>query len=1205
MNPIKYALPALIVLAGCSSQLWSIEYDAAPHPFQKLKFDRLSLDEGLSQSIVESIVQDSQGFMWFCTEDGLNRYDGYGFSVLRSDPENPACLSQNHTLCILQARDGKLWIGAFNGGLNLYDPQTEKITTFRADPDDQESLCNDMVRCIFQDDDGSLWIGTDGGLSELNPQTKEFRNFYHDPHHPQSLSNNTIRSICADREGRLWLATDNGLNRFDKDQNAFIRYYHDPVNKNSLCHNAVRKVISSRSGALWIGTDGGGLDKLIFDAGGTPRFTHYAHDDLDPASLNHNSIYALYEEDNGVLWIGTNGGGLDIYDPGADSFAHFLYDPLDSQSISYNEIYDIYQDNAGVIWLGTYGGGVCKFNRLAQQFAHFKKKPNILNSLNHDIVWSIAQDSDGLLWIGTHGGGLNRLDRSTGEWIHYRHDPNDPRSISNDIVRTILLDDEGYLWLGTNGGGFSRFDRRTERFINYRYDENDPTSLSHDQIRSIFKDSRGYFWIGTYGGGLNKFDQQSGMFQHFRHDPQNQNSICNDYIRTVVEDRNGFLWIGTQGGGMNKFDPQTEEFTLFQNIPDDATSISNDFIFSIIENEDNTFWIGTYGGGLNKFNPITGKCDRYTASQGLASNSIYSIVKDDSEKLWISTSNGISQFDPISRKFTNYNVDDGLQSTEFNGGSSFKSKTGEIFFGGINGFNAFFPENISQNQNIPPVVITSLLKFNEKTNLDRPISSTKELKLSHKDYFFSFEFVSLDYASPFQNQYAYKMKGLDKDWIYTDATKRFASYTTLPPGKYTFMVKGSNNDGIWNENGASINITISPPFWRTPWFMLFMCACMGFLFYAVYDLRTRAIRQKRQDLEKSVKERTEAAEQLHTALDEVKRLKNRLQAENTYLQDEIKVVANFENIVTQSAKFRKVLRQVEQVAATNATVLITGESGTGKELIARAIHKLSDRSDRILVKVNCSALPGNLIESEFFGHEKGAFTGAIARKAGRFELADGGAIFLDEIGDLPLELQAKLLRVLQEGEFERIGGTATIKVDVRIIAATNRDLAKEIQKGGFREDLFFRLNVFPVELPPLRDRKEDIPLLVNYFTKKYAAKIGDNNKKVPQSVIEELVAYHWPGNVRELEHVIERSLIICRSDKLSLGDWFEKNNTGESTAGLTTLFENEKQHILKALQASNWKISGSKGAADILGINAKTLESRMKRLQISRPVASS
>ncbi|MCP4400400.1 MAG: AAA domain-containing protein [bacterium] len=350
-----------------------------------------------------------------------------------------------------------------------------------------------------------------------------------------------------------------------------------------------------------------------------------------------------------------------------------------------------------------------------------------------------------------------------------------------------------------------------------------------------------------------------------------------------------------------------------------------------------------------------------------------------------------------------------------------------------------------------------------------------------------------------------------------------------------------------------------------------------------------------------ITEQIERQESLEQALGEVERLKNRLQEENVYLQEEIKGSHDFEDIISQSKGFTKILGKVEQVASTDATVLILGETGTGKELIARAVHSISERRERALVKVNCAALPANLIESELFGHEKGAFTGALARKIGRFELANGGTIFLDEIGDLSLDLQAKLLRVLQEGEFERLGNSKTIRVDVRVIAATNRGLEKEIANGAFREDLFYRLNVFPVQLPPLRKRKDDIPLLVNHFVQKYNTKIGKRVDTVSQKVMERLQTYHWPGNVRELENIVERAVIVCQGNCLKVGDWLPKKDLPPGQPELTTLEDAEKAHILKALEFTEWRISGVRGAAKILGMKPTTLESRMKKLDIRRP----
>ena len=351
---------------------------------------------------------------------------------------------------------------------------------------------------------------------------------------------------------------------------------------------------------------------------------------------------------------------------------------------------------------------------------------------------------------------------------------------------------------------------------------------------------------------------------------------------------------------------------------------------------------------------------------------------------------------------------------------------------------------------------------------------------------------------------------------------------------------------------------------------------------------------------KDITERKKAETNLEKALTEVESLKNKLELENIYLQQEIKLTHNFEEIISQSKKFKKSLKQVEQVATTDATALILGESGTGKELIARAIHNISNRKDRALVKVNCAALPATLIESELFGHEKGAFTGALSKKIGRFELANQGTLFLDEVGEIPLELQPKLLRVLQEGEFERLGSTSTTKVNVRIIAATNVDLEKAVEKGEFREDLYYRLNVFPISLPPLRDRKEDIPLLAQHFMSKYEAKFGKKIGGISQKTMDSLASYSWPGNVRELENVIERSVIITQGNKLDLGNPLPKTTNSDKKEEISSLDENEKNHILKALKLTNWRISGEKGAAKILNIKRTTLEARMKKLGIQR-----
>lgn len=827
-----------------------------------ISFQRISLQQGLSQSIVSSMVQDSRGFMWICTEDGLNVYNGYEFNVIRSDPEKPKSLSYNQTTTIYEDRKGNLWIGTFNGGLNKHDPYTEEFTCYLHDSNDPNSLSNNIVRAIYEDKDGNLWIGTDNGLNQLIERTTEdgrsitaFIHYVHDPEDPNSLSHNLVRTIYKDHKGTLWIGTEGGLNKLvqksrenEKSTVMFNHYLNDPQDHNSLSHNRIRAIFEDHKANLWIGTDNG-LNKLVLadNENTKPIFIRYQNLPSDPYSLSHNEVYAIYEDQSGVLWIGTNGGGLNRFDQNTQHFVRYQNDPMDLNSLSYDEVRSIYEDRSGILWIGTYGGGVNKINPRTKHFLHYKPDPNDPNSLNEEIVWCIYEDQHNILWIGTNGGGLNRFDQEKNWFTHYLHDPDDPKSLSSDIVRLVLEDRSGTLWIGTQGGGLNRFDPVTENFTRFQRNSDELTSLSHNNIRVLYEDRSGTLWIGTRGGGLNKLVPSTNpsvlpTFIHYRHNPQNPHSLSNDFIRVIFEDLSGSFWIGTLGGGLNKFDRETETFTHYRADPDNPNSLNSDFIFSMYEDKSGILWVGTWGGGLNRFDPAKQIFTHYTEEEGLPNNSIYGILEDKQGYLWFSTNNGLSKFNPKTEIFKNYTVTDGLQSNEFNGGSFFKNSSGKMFFGGINGFNTFYPEDIKDNPQIPQVVITAFQKMNQEVRFDKPISEIEELRLSYKDYIFSFEFAALDYTAPEKNQYAYKMEGLDKDWIYTDASKRYVSYTTLAPGKYVFRVKGSNNDGVWNEKGASINITIYPPFWKTWWFRAIISILLVGLVFFLYLRRLKEVR---------------------------------------------------------------------------------------------------------------------------------------------------------------------------------------------------------------------------------------------------------------------------------------------------------------------------------------------------------------------------
>jgi len=823
-----------------------------------IAFERISLQQGLSQSIVSSIVQDKRGFLWFATEDGLNLYDGYVFTVMRNSSTDPYSLSQNEATVLCEDRSGTLWVGTFAGGLNRYLPGTQRFIRYRHSPFDSTTISNDIIYSIYQDRSGTLWVGTAVGLNKVvlnngDDTSATFVRFYHDPKNPGALSNDAITCLFQDREGTLWIGTGRGLNCLTPDELTkptprFAHYRHNKRNPRSLSNDRVRAIYEDRSGTLWIGTDGG-LNRVIRRPGspGALAFQRYVHNPRNPRSIRSNEVYAILEDSSGAFWVGTNGGGLNAFDRTTETFVTYQRDPRDATSISDNQIRCLFQDRSEVIWVGTYGGGANKVDVRKRQFVHYQAEPDKPTSLTVDIIWSIYEDRKGTLWLGTHGGGLSRFDRRRNRFTYFRSDPRNPNSLSHNVVRLVVGDPSGDLWIGTNGGGVCRFNPETERFTRFIHNPRDTTSLSHDEIRAFLLDRQGALWIGTYGGGLNRLEPRTGSgrqtrFTHYRHDPNNPNSIGSDYIRAIHEDRSGILWIGTHGAGLDRFDRATGTIKHFRSDPRDPQSLSNDYIFHIHEDKFGVLWLTTWGGGLIRFDPATSKCTILTEEDGLPGNAVYGILEDRKGNFWLSTNNGLSRFNPEKRHFKNYTPRDGLQAREFNAGSFFKSPRGEMFFGGINGFNSFFPEKIKDNPYIPPVVLTAFSKLNEPVDFGKPLTEVGEIKLSHKDYFFEFEFAALDYTAPEENLYAYKMEGLDEEWIRTTAAKRYASYTTLSPGAYTFRVIGSNSDGVWNKTGVSINVMIAPPFWKTWWFILICLVVAVALLFLAYHRRLRTVR---------------------------------------------------------------------------------------------------------------------------------------------------------------------------------------------------------------------------------------------------------------------------------------------------------------------------------------------------------------------------
>lgn len=812
-----------------------------------IQFEHITTNQGLSQSCILHILQDSQGFMWFGTQDGLNKYDGYNFTVYKYDELDSHSLSDNFIASIYEDKSGTVWVGTDSGGLNKFDRKTEQFTNYTYDPDDPNSLGNNRVLSIYEDKLGRLWIGTGGGgLNKFDRETEQFTRYTHNSDDPSSLGSDTVFSIYEDKSGTLWIGTSGGgLNKLDGETGQFTHYTHDPANPNSLSNDIVLAIYEDYSSNLWIGTNGGGLNKFDRETGG---FIHYTHDPANPNSLSHNTVSSIAEDQFGNFWLGTSswygnsyGTALDIFNPETGQFTHYKHDPANPNSLNDNLVPYIFRDRSGIMWIGTGFSGIDKFDSNKRKFRHYIHEPTNSNSLSNNHVISLYEDQSGMVWIGTSGGGLDKFDRETGRFTHHTHDPGNPNSLSDNTVWSVYEDHLGTLWIGTLSRGLDKFDRETGQFTHYTHDPNNPNSLSDNSVTSIYEDRFGTLWIGTFSGGLNKFERETGQFTQYTHDQNNPNSLSDNNVWSIYEDRYGTLWTGSYGGGgLNKFNRETGQFTRYRHDRDDPHSLSNDKVMSIYEDQSGTLWITTYGGGLNKFDREKEQFIHYTQKDGLPSTSLVGILGDDEGNLWVSTNKGLSKFNPRNETFRNYDVGDGLQGNEFDGIKAyFKSQTGEMFFGGLNGFNAFYPDQVKDNPHIPRIVLTDFKKINESVKLDTAISEIQVIKLSYKDNFFELEFAALDYTNPHKNQYAYKLEGFDKDWIYS-GTRRYASYTNLDGGTYIFRVKGSNNDGVWNEEGTSIKIIITPPPWKTWWaYTLYVVALVSAVLGYV-KWRTRA-----------------------------------------------------------------------------------------------------------------------------------------------------------------------------------------------------------------------------------------------------------------------------------------------------------------------------------------------------------------------------
>ncbi len=819
-----------------------------------VRFDRLSLSDGLSQSAVAAIYQDSQGFMWFGTEDGLNRYDGYEFKVYKYQSDDDRSISGNHIKAIFEDKDGYLWIGTLGSGLNRYDRVSDTFTRFIHDDSDPNSLADNTVWSIVQDGKGQLWVATEGGISRL--EGNGFHHYRADSTKPNRLSHNNVRTLLSDPDGVLWAGTyGGGLNRIDTVSGQIKHYKHIARLPGSLSNDKVLRLYRDGFGELWVGTESGGLNRFLPATG---RFEHFRFSSQNPYSLSSNEVWDMAQDDNGTLWVVTQGGGLNRFDRQLSLFTHYRFDSAQPASLSNDNLWTIYRGNDGLMWIGSNGGGVNKFDIKRERFGHFRHDGNDPYSLSHNSVFSFLSDSQQRLWIGTDVG-LNRFDAERNRFVHYFHQSDDPNSLSHNWAMSLYQDSKDRLWIGTLGGGLNRLEDVDGHFSALKHDPADPNSISDDRISVIFEDRQGILWVGTLGGGLNRYDEQHRRFIRYQLQSDNPASLSHNSIMSINQGPDGDIWVGTFDG-LNRLDKQSGKFTRFVNQPDVEDSISNNFITAIVNDKySDKLWLGTYGGGLNLFDRKSGKAQHFRQTDGLANDSIYGVLFDDSGQLWVSTNQGLSKFDPAAQRFQNFGMSDGLQSNEFNGLAYYKSPKGELFFGGIDGFNRFDPKDITPDSSQPVLRMTDFLVFNQSVKisdtapssatdftLPKTIDHLDKLVLTHQQSLISFEFAALAYNNADKVRYAYHLDGFHHDWIETTAKNRRATFTGLAPGDYRLRVKASDSLGVWRGEQLSLQIKVLPPPWLSWWaYTLYFLAICSFL-YALYWVQRYYARAKLQ-----------------------------------------------------------------------------------------------------------------------------------------------------------------------------------------------------------------------------------------------------------------------------------------------------------------------------------------------------------------------
>jgi signal transduction histidine kinase/ligand-binding sensor domain-containing protein len=793
---------------------------------------------------------------------GLDRYDGDKILKYRYNETQAGTISNNGVRCIFEDSGKKIWFGTIDG-LNLYNPAKDNFELFKNNPYDTNSINSNIITSIIEDKKGNLWILTSGNcLNKWVPDTRSFIRYpFENSLDEAALANLPSAHVMSkDSKGNLWIASFNsGINRFDPESGKFEKFDDPSVD---FGVEGFKYLYIDNQDKIWIASNGSGFfsyDPL------TSKFEHFPAND-NGKGPNQNLILDIIPESDRYLLLGVDHGGINRFDKVSKTFEYFRSNQANEEGLSSDGIWCMFRDREGILWIGTSSGGVNYYNPKIERFKLFVNSSNGPYSLSYNSALCFYEDYQGMIWIGTDGGGLNVYNPETGIFKVFKHDPSDPYSISGNAILSIVGDKDHDLWIGTWDAGLNRYDRQTGRFYTYLPEENNPSSVSARTFWTLNIDHNNILWAGGMRAGIDLLDKKKGVIERFRADTENPEAISSNQCWFYNADNENNMWIGTSNG-LNLYNSKTNSFKVFK-FP---VSMIQSFFRDIAGN----LWVGSATGGMYYCKPDGTIIKTFTVADGLPDNSIRAIIEGNNGNLWISTANGISRFDTKTQEFRNYSKSDGLQGNEFHRQSFLKTSKGDFYFGGFNGFNSFNPDSMKDNDFIPPVYITDFQIFNKPVEyggqgaqFQTNISEAKEITLTWKQSVFSFSFNAINYTYPEKNQYAYIMEGFEKEWNYTNNSRKYVSYTNLDPGEYTFKVKASNNDGIWNEKGVSLRVIILPPWWGTWWFRIIMFFAISSIFAYIFLSRVQQLKNQKALLEKSVAMKTGELQRKNAILEE-------------------------------------------------------------------------------------------------------------------------------------------------------------------------------------------------------------------------------------------------------------------------------------------------------------------------------------------------